>query len=70
MTYRKGNAKYLTRNRLLLAKRVIGVETDGYPHNAFCEDASIKFRNGLRNGSLNLLYHIRMQILQQKIKFI
>jgi urease accessory protein len=39
--YTKEDAEYLTRNSLLPAERIIGVETGGCPHTAIREDASM-----------------------------
>ena len=39
--YTKEDAEFLTRNSLLPAERIIGVETGGCPHTAIREDASI-----------------------------
>ena len=39
--YTKEDAEYLTKNSLLPAERIIGVETGGCPHTAIREDASM-----------------------------
>lgn len=39
--YTKEDAEFLTRNSLLPAERIIGVETGGCPHTAIREDASM-----------------------------
>ena len=39
--YTKEDAEFLTRNSLLSADRIIGVETGGCPHTAIREDASM-----------------------------
>lgn len=39
--YTKEDAEYLTKNSLLAADRIIGVETGGCPHTAIREDASM-----------------------------
>ncbi|HEX2532970.1 MAG TPA: urease accessory protein UreG [Chitinophagaceae bacterium] len=39
--YTKEDAEYLTRNSLLPAERILGVETGGCPHTAIREDASM-----------------------------
>ena len=39
--YTKEDAEFLTRNSLLPAQRIIGVETGGCPHTAIREDASM-----------------------------
>ena len=39
--YTKEDAAFLTRNSLLAAERIIGVETGGCPHTAIREDASM-----------------------------
>ena len=39
--YTKEDAEFLTKNSLLLAERIIGVETGGCPHTAIREDASM-----------------------------
>ena len=39
--YTKEDAEFLTKNSLLPAKRIIGVETGGCPHTAIREDASM-----------------------------
>jgi len=39
--YTKEDAEYLTKNSLLAAERIIGVETGGCPHTAIREDASM-----------------------------
>src|SRR5687767_6906288 len=40
--YTKEDAEFLTKNSLLPANRIIGVETGGCPHTAIREDASMK----------------------------
>jgi len=39
--YTKEDAEYLTKNSMLQAERIIGVETGGCPHTAIREDASM-----------------------------
>ena len=39
--YTREDAEFLTRNSLLPAERIIGVETGGCPHTAIREDASM-----------------------------
>ena len=39
--YTKEDAEFLTKNSLLPAERIIGVETGGCPHTAIREDASM-----------------------------
>jgi len=39
--YTKEDAEFLTQGSLLHHKRVIGVETGGWPHMAICEDSSM-----------------------------
>ncbi|WP_301923661.1 urease accessory protein UreG [Ferruginibacter sp.] len=39
--YTREDAEFLTQNSLLLAERIIGVETGGCPHTAIREDASM-----------------------------
>ena len=39
--YTKEDAEFLTKNSLLSAERIIGVETGGCPHTAIREDASM-----------------------------
>ncbi|MGG0812855.1 urease accessory protein UreG [Paenibacillus alvei] len=41
--YTKEDAKFLMENGVLLADRIIGVETGGCPHTAIREDASMNF---------------------------
>jgi urease accessory protein len=58
--YTKEDAEFLTKNSLLPAERIIGVETGGCPHTAIREDASMNLEAveemALRIPDLQLLF--------------